>query len=42
MKAAATILLACALLAGCNTVAGMGEDLTGVARWSQEGLGKGY
>lgn len=41
-RALATILLAAALLAGCNTVAGVGEDITGVARWSQDGLGGGY
>ncbi|MDP5306146.1 hypothetical protein [Paracoccus spongiarum] len=42
MKRAATILLACALLASCNTVAGVGEDISGMARWSQQGMGGGY
>lgn len=42
MKRAAMILLAFVFLAGCNTVAGVGEDITGVARWSQQGLGGGY
>ncbi|WP_267895643.1 MULTISPECIES: hypothetical protein [Paracoccus] len=36
-------LLACITLAGCNTIAGIGEDITGVARWSQGGIsGGGY
>ncbi len=39
MKAVATILLACALLSGCNTIAGVGEDITGIARWAQTGIG---
>ncbi|WP_280633991.1 hypothetical protein [Paracoccus ravus] len=26
-------------LAGCNTVAGVGEDITGVARWGQGMMG---
>lgn len=42
MRAVATIILACALLAGCNTVAGVGEDITGSARWFQQGLPGGY
>lgn len=42
MKALVSILLACALLAGCNTVAGVGEDITGSARWFQQGLPRGY
>lgn len=41
MRAALIILLACVTLAGCNTVAGVGEDITGVARWSQQGLPSG-
>lgn len=39
MKAVIGAILACALLAGCNTVAGVGEDITGVATWAQSGLG---
>ncbi|MDB6177599.1 hypothetical protein PAF17_08735 [Paracoccus sp. Z330] len=42
MRAVATIMLACAFLAGCNTVAGVGEDITGSARWAQQGLPGGY
>lgn len=33
------VMAALAALAGCNTVAGVGEDITGVARWAQQGLG---
>lgn len=39
MRAVVTILLASALLSGCNTVAGVGEDISGVARWAQSGIG---
>lgn len=42
MRAAIWAILACAALAGCNTVAGVGEDITGVAMWAQRGLGGGY
>lgn len=28
-------VVTCGLLAGCNTVAGVGEDITGAARWFQ-------
>lgn len=42
MRAAAIIMLACATLAGCNTVAGVGEDISGVARWGQGQMGGGY
>lgn len=43
MKAAILAVIACAALAGCNTVAGVGEDITGVATWAQTGFGaRGY
>lgn len=45
MRAVISTLLACALLAGCNTVAGVGEDITGVATWAQSSMptgGAGY
>ncbi|MCS5603888.1 MAG: hypothetical protein ABGW82_09875 [Paracoccus sp. (in: a-proteobacteria)] len=42
MKATIFTLLACTILAGCNTVAGIGEDITGSARWAQQGLPRGY
>ncbi|WP_281277375.1 hypothetical protein [Paracoccus methylarcula] len=42
MRAVIIITLACGLLAGCNSVAGVGEDITGVARWGQGFLGGGY
>ena len=42
MRAAVLLVLACMTLAGCNTVAGVGEDITGVAMWAQRGLGGGY
>ncbi|SNT68918.1 hypothetical protein SAMN05444959_101480 [Paracoccus seriniphilus] len=42
MRAVAKIMLACALLAGCNTIAGVGEDITGTAQWFQQGLPGGY
>lgn len=42
MRAVTITVLACAILAGCNTVAGVGEDITGVARWGQGMLGGGY
>ncbi|WP_252733997.1 hypothetical protein [Paracoccus marinaquae] len=42
MRAVAALLLAGALLAGCNTVAGVGEDITGTARWFQQGLPRSY
>lgn len=42
MRAVITITLACIFLAGCNSVAGVGEDITGVARWGQSMMGGGY
>lgn len=35
------ILAALGLLAACNTVAGVGEDITGVARAAQGGVSAG-
>lgn len=35
------MILTCAVLAGCNTVAGVGEDVTGVAHWGQGMIGGG-
>ncbi|MCV2447553.1 MULTISPECIES: hypothetical protein [Paracoccus] len=34
-------LLAVLALAGCNTVAGVGEDITGASRMVQGGIGGG-
>ncbi|MCQ0969356.1 hypothetical protein MLD63_02750 (plasmid) [Paracoccus sp. TK19116] len=34
-------LVAVIAIAGCNTVAGVGEDITGVARWTQGSMGMG-
>ncbi|MDP0928753.1 MULTISPECIES: hypothetical protein [Paracoccus] len=42
MRAVMMAVLACGILAGCNTVAGVGEDITGVAHWGQSFLGGGY
>ena len=42
MRAVILTLLAGVALAGCNTVAGVGEDITGAARWFQQGLPGGY
>ena len=42
MKALMGMILACAMLAGCNTVAGVGEDITGIAHWAQSSIGGGY
>ena len=42
MRAVIGMALACAMLAGCNTVAGVGEDITGVANWTQSAMGGGY
>lgn len=42
MKAVTGALLVCAMLAGCNTVAGVGEDITGIANWAQGSIGGGY
>ena len=39
MRAVLIAALASALLAGCNTVAGVGEDITGIAHWAQSGIG---
>lgn len=41
MRAVILAVLACGLMAGCNTVAGVGEDITGIATWSQGMLGGG-
>lgn len=41
MRVAMIVLLASFALAGCNTVAGIGEDITGAARMAQGGLGGG-
>lgn len=35
VRLAIVAALACAMLAGCNTIAGIGEDITGVATWTQ-------
>ncbi len=40
-KAVIIAVLAGALLAGCNTVAGVGEDITGIARSVQGTVGGG-
>lgn len=42
MRAVIGALLACAMLAGCNTVAGFGEDITGIANWAESSIGGGY
>ena len=42
MRALIFTTLMCATLAGCNTVAGVGEDITGTARWFQGNLPQGY
>lgn len=42
MKAVLVAVLACAVLAGCNTIAGVGEDISGVASWTQRSMGGGY
>lgn len=34
-------IVALTAVAGCNTVAGVGEDITGVARWTQGSMGMG-
>lgn len=39
MRAIMIAVLASAFLAGCNTIAGVGEDITGAARWAQSGIG---
>ena len=36
-----TLLAGTLLLAGCNSIAGVGEDITGVARWVQGTLPAG-
>ncbi len=41
MRIILVTVIACAILAGCNTVAGVGEDITGVARWVQGGIPAG-
>lgn len=41
-KAAICLLMAGLFLGGCNTVAGVGEDITGSAHWFQQGLSRGY
>ncbi|MFG6079536.1 MULTISPECIES: hypothetical protein [Paracoccus] len=36
-------LIALLALAGCNTVAGVGQDITGTAQWAQGNMGgSGY
>ena len=42
MRAVIGMAFACAMLAGCNTVAGVGEDITGVATWAESSMGGGY
>lgn len=42
MRAILALALACAMLAGCNTIAGVGEDITGIATWGQRSIGGGY
>lgn len=43
VKTVCVLLLTGGLLAGCNTVAGFGEDITGAARSVQGGMtGGGY
>lgn len=41
MRIILVTVTACAILAGCNTIAGVGEDITGVARWVQGGIPAG-
>ena len=41
MRIVVMAMLASLMLAGCNTVAGVGEDITGAARTVQGGLGGG-
>lgn len=41
MRIAVLALLATMLVAGCNTVAGVGEDITGAARTVQGSMGGG-
>lgn len=40
-RAVIIAVLASAMLAGCNTIAGMGEDITGMARSVQGTMGGG-
>lgn len=42
MRTVCALLLASALLAGCNTVAGVGEDITGAAHAVQGGMTRSY
>lgn len=42
MKKAMIIVLASLVLAGCNTVAGVGEDISGAARTVQSEMTGGY
>ena len=42
MRAVMGLMLALAMLAGCNTVAGVGQDITGIATWAQSSMGGGY
>lgn len=28
------VAICCSVLAGCNTLAGVGQDITGIARWT--------
>lgn len=41
MRVALIVILASLALAGCNTVAGVGEDISGAARKVQGGFGGG-
>lgn len=41
MRMFCVTILACGLLAGCNTIAGIGEDISGAARWVQGGIPAG-
>lgn len=42
LRVIAIVLAAFSALAGCNTVAGIGEDITGVARAAQGGISAGF
>lgn len=41
MKKMTCVILACATLAGCNTIDGVGKDISGVAIWGQSMIGGG-
>lgn len=42
MMRAALVILTLSLLSGCNTIAGVGEDITGAARSVQKGMPGSY